>query len=489
MEKKNYSEITRRNKAAIGCYTTTVVIITLAYLLEVIKGNRSIGYFMVCFVLLWIPVVATFVMQRSEELRQPVRYVILYGFAIPWGFMLFTASNNLVFTYALVLLIALNAYADRKFALVTAIVYNIVNISSVIYTALSVGLDSEAIVTAEIQILLLLLCGILNVVIARAGATINEEKMGEIKKEKDHTNELLDQVMSVSNELSTGIDQINDRMRQLDEAMDRTCFSMEEVSKGTGETSDSVQTQIVMTEEIQNRLNEVNTFAGAIAESVKETGTAISQGNENMANLEKEVESSFKFSGEAARELQALEDSTRQMQTIVDLINNVADQTSLLALNASIEAARAGEAGRGFAVVAGEISNLANQTQSATGDINNLIADIDKKLLDVDKAIKAFIEGSKRQYDATVETVKSFDTISSDAESIKKNAAGLSGAVERLTAANSAIVDAVQNISAVMEEVSAHSKETYESSVHNTATVDEMIHIMEHLSEQAQSLK
>ena len=264
---------------------------------------------------------------------------------------------------------------------------------------------------------------------------------------------------------------------------------MEEVSAGTTESSDSVQTQILMTEEIQKRIDEVSNITEAIVKDVKETGTAISQGGESMRKLEKEVNAAVSFSNEAAEELAQLENSTKQMQTIVELINNVADQTSLLALNASIEAARAGEAGRGFAVVAGEISNLANQTQGATGDINNLINDVNKKLLDVDKAIKSFIEGSKRQHDATMEAVGSLKTVSGDAENIEKNANGLSDAVKRLTDANSTIVDAVQNISAVLEEVSAHSKETYESSVRNTTTVDEMIHIVDHLNEQAKSLK
>lgn len=66
------------------------------------------------------------------------------------------------------------------------------------------------------------------------------------------------------------------------------------------------------------------------------------------------------------------------MHSIIELIDNITTQTSLLALNASIEAARAGEAGRGFSVVASEISNLATQTQDATVDITTLIENISK---------------------------------------------------------------------------------------------------------------
>lgn len=491
MSKKNnsMSEAVRRNRAAISCYIITISVISIAYLLEAIKGNRTITYFFTVFSSLWVPGAAVLFFHTTRRYIEVIKYIILFGFALPWAFMLFTANNNLVFTYALVIMIALNAYADRRFAVATAITYNAFNIGSVVFFAVLNGMTKEDIVTAEIQLLLLILCGLFNIFVAVMGGMLNDEKMDSIKSEKNHAAELLDRVLAVSAELTTGIEQMNSKMKQLSQAMDRTCYSMEEVSTGTGVTSDSVQTQIVMTGEIQDRLDDVTKHAQAISDNVVETGRAISLGSVNMENLEKEVAASDKYSSDAAKELLELENSTKQMQSIVELINNVADQTALLALNASIEAARAGEAGRGFSVVASEISNLANQTQSATGDINELISSIDQKLLDVDKAIKAFIEGSRRQHDATMETVKSLEIIKTDSKAIENSAGGLTESVTSLAEANKTIVDAVQNISAIMEEVAAHSKETYESGKRNKETVNEMAKIVEHLNELASSMK
>ena len=113
---------------------------------------------------------------------------------------------------------------------------------------------------------------------------------------------------------------------------------MTEVNSGTVDSSNAVQNQLYKTEEIQTHIGDVETS------------------------------------------LKSFHETTAQMNSITELINNVADQTSLLALNASIEAARAGTSGRGFAVVASEISNLAWQTSEAAKDINKLIGKVTTQL-------------------------------------------------------------------------------------------------------------
>ena len=492
MEKDNMKkvfELSKRNAVGLGCYLTTISIIAVAYLIEVIKHNRTLGYFLIVFFTLAIPAVITIAVKVIKPGSEAIKHLILFGFAIPWGIMLFTASNNLVFTYALVIMIALNAYADKNFAIETTIVFNLINVSSVIFAFLTKEVTKSDIVTFEIQILLLILCGLFNVFIARTNAILNSLKMHQVEQEKNHAGNLLKQIMSVSNELTTGIALMNEKMVDLDESMSRTCQAMDEVNTGTGESAEAVQTQMVMTEEIQSKIDVVANNTNIINDSIVKTRGAVDAGTVNMQNLANEIEKSKVASDEAAAELQELENYTKQMQSIIELINNVADQTDLLALNASIEAARAGESGRGFAVVASEISNLANQTQSATDDIHKLIDNINNKLGDVDKAIKVFVEGSERQHEVAVETVNSFELIKEDTQTIEDNAVGLNDTVSGLKEANMKIVETVQNISAILEEVAAHSNETYESSLRNTMTVNEMRDVVEKLNEQTASLE
>ena len=486
---KRSLELVKRNKIAVICYIITITIISLAYIVEGIKGAKGVGYVLTLLFLLWVPGILVIVYNLLKGDSLSIRYFILLGFCVPWAFALFTATSNLVFTYALVILIALNAYADRKFAVMTAILYYFVNVIAIIIHAVAVGYEKSEIAGVEIQIFLMLLCGVFNVMIAKTNAILNSGKMHQIEQEKNNTNTLLDQILTASGEITTGISTMTEKMTILDEAMDRTCSAMNEVNTGTGESAEAVQTQLVMSEEIQNKIEEVSDHTKAIKDSVSKTKKAVMTGADNMKNLENEVENARKASDDAAAELAELENYTKQMQTIIELINNVADQTDLLALNASIEAARAGETGRGFAVVATEISNLANQTQSATDDIYNLIANINNKILDVDEAIKSFVAGSNKQHAVAIETVKSLENIKSDTNAIEDNIHGLTSAVNGLSDANRTIVETVQNISATLEEVTAHSNETYESSLNNTSTLNDVMEIVEHLQEQANTLK
>jgi len=144
------------------------------------------------------------------------------------------------------------------------------------------------------------------------------------------------------------------------------------------------------------------------------------------------------------------------MQSIIEIIDNITSQTSLLALNASIEAARVGEAGKGFAVVASEITNLADQTQDATVNIADLIENISSELDMVVKVINYLMDNSKLQGIAATETASSFETIASKTTDIQQQTEELSQLVGELASSNEAIVESIQTISAATEEVTAH---------------------------------
>lgn len=125
---------------------------------------------------------------------------------------------------------------------------------------------------------------------------------------------------------------------------------------------------------------QVTRASGSIAESMAVTAEALNAGKKNIEQLVSQVSVTEQTNSQVAAELTSLKEYMDKMYSIIEIINNITSETSLLSLNASIEAARAGEAGRGFAVVASEISGLATQTQEATVSIEELIRNVSEEL-------------------------------------------------------------------------------------------------------------
>lgn len=125
---------------------------------------------------------------------------------------------------------------------------------------------------------------------------------------------------------------------------------------------------------------QVTQVSGSIAESMAVTAEALNAGKKNIEQLVSQVSVTEQTNSQVAAELTSLKEYMDKMYSIIEIINNITSETSLLSLNASIEAARAGEAGRGFAVVASEISGLATQTQEATVSIEELIRNVSEEL-------------------------------------------------------------------------------------------------------------
>ena len=196
----------------------------------------------------------------------------------------------------------------------------------------------------------------------------------------------------------------------------------------------------------------------------------------------------MKISRNVSEEIEKLNQYAEEMQSITALINDVASQTSLLALNASIEAARAGEAGKGFAVVATEISNLASKIQEATVNITDMIGNVSTELSNMVHVIEDMLDNSNEQNQVVNDTAKNFEGITVKADAVHRDAEKLRELVTNLTTANQQVVKGIEIISAVTEEVTAHSSETLEISEKNSDIADEVEEIVDVLKQLAGEL-
>jgi len=152
-------------------------------------------------------------------------------------------------------------------------------------------------------------------------------------------------------------------------------------------------------------------YALELVKGARTPASYAEQGSRAMDELIQQVQNSEASGRLVTEKVTGLKEYADRMQEIMGLITNVADQTGLLALNASIEAARAGDAGRGFGVVASEISSLSEQTNAAAGDITELIRNIGISIEEAANAMNLLLESSQVQNRYVGTTAERFEKI------------------------------------------------------------------------------
>ena len=249
----------------------------------------------------------------------------------------------------------------------------------------------------------------------------------------------------IKNSINTVAGSLNKALLDVSEAVSATASASNQISSSTEEMAAGASSQTQQTAEVASGVEEMtktileNTKnATHAADAAKEAGDKAKEGgrvvSETIAGMNK-ISDVVKKSAET---VQALGRSSDQIGEIVQVINDIADQTNLLALNAAIEAARAGEQGRGFAVVADEVRKLAERTTKATKEIATMIKQIQR---DTGNAVESMEEGTKE-----VEHGKTLT-----------NKAGVS--LTEIVTASQKVLDIIAQVAAASEQQSTTAEE------------------------------
>lgn len=485
----NFSEKKYVNNTAIKGHTIIDTILFAAYLLEVLKGSRTIGYFAVFALLTVVPVAAEWMIYAKNPESGVIKHLMGITYGILYFFVIFTTTSLLPFTYAFPMFIVIILYMDPRFNILIGTFASCGNVAYVAYHALTAGYAETEIPDVEIRIAAVLLTTVFMIFITLAVTKVNNMKLKQIQEQTDETGRLMSSILATSQDMITDITEVSRQMAGLGDSVTKVHGAMQEVSSGSTETAESVQIQIQRTEQIQAHIGNVKNTAAQIEENVQDTINKVAAGREQMAALESQVERSRAANTEVLEKMQELSTYTGQMNTITETISSITNSTVMLALNASIEAARAGEAGRGFAVVASQISDLAAQTQKATSNITGLIENINKELVHVAEAVNVVTKSNDANAESTGVVKNTFTGITGGTEDISRRTEELLHSVTELEHANEDIVENIQTISAITEEISAHANETFQACDENIRMVEAVCGIVENLNDGAKKLQ
>lgn len=487
--KKVRTEMARINLYAVVCYMIVAVILTAAYAIETFgKNARSVEYFIVTLLLAMVPAISAVVLYRKNSESKIVKHVILYGYLVFYGFLLFTATTPLTFTYIVLMIVISAIYNDKKFAIQLSVIAVVMNVIQVIIAA---NTNSGAYINlagAEIQIILLVMLGGFSVSQSSILSKNNNDKLDLIRVQQKKSDELYQSTIETVGVMTDNINQIYEKLEELIKSSEFTRSAMKNVSNGSNETSIAVQNQMVQTEQVRKYLDMVNASTNELTNEMNVAKNEIELGRDNMNKMVDSVTTTVVGGDEVTTELGELDKKINEMNSIIEIITNITEQTSLVALNASIEAARAGEAGRGFAVVASEISSMAEQTTQATEHITNLVHNVSQAIEKVVTQVRSMIENVNVEKSITDTTKTSFTQMANSTTAMDDNIIELAEILRGLTKANKGIIESIQTISAVSEEVTAHASETYRAEEENAEKIQEVWNLMTELKDLTEKL-
>lgn len=481
------------NRKAMTVWMTLGIVLSAAYAIEIVKGLRTVPYYIVFLLMCWIPFFLGLMVLKVKGMGTSLyKGIVVAGYGIFYVFVLMTTTSTLAFVYILPVTCMLVLYKNRNFLLICGVANIIAIILAIIKNYMS-GMNAPSDITSyEIQLASLVLCYVGYIL------SINHLNMSEgamMKAVEGNLNRVvhtIDQVKEAGGAVFEGVTVVRKLADENEAGAGNVVNSMDELSKNNDVLYNKTMSSLEMTEKISDQSDNVARLIERMGSLIEESVTHARTSSENLRDVLASTNEMAELSAEIEGVLSEFKSEFEKVKDETGTITGITSQTNLLALNASIEAARAGEAGKGFAVVADEIRNLSMGTQTSSGRIITALENLEETSEKMTKAITKTLELIHITVEKIDNVNNSVNSITNDSTQLGSDIHIIDSAMNEVEDSNKSMVDNMKQICNVMEAMTAKVKETdeitremqskYEETSANVANMENVVgRLMEEL--------
>ncbi len=449
-----YNEKEFRKKAnfsVLFMWSFINLILTVAYMIEVAKGGRTVEYCIIFLALCWAPYIAGLVCLKIKGTDiWWYKEIVAVGYGLFYAFVVLTGETPITVAYVLPVASVLVLYKDSKM-MGRVMAANLIVIVIDLFLDLKAGtLDAKAITDFEIKIAVILLCYISFIFAINYIKKSENALLGSVKANLDKVVDTIDKVRIASTSVVDGVTVVRELSDENRDSANDVVSSMGQLTSNSEVLSARTESSLDMTNKINAQVINVAGLVEEMSTLMQGTVANAKTSSNQLADVLESTNEMAKLSAEVEEILKEFKNEFGMVQTETGTIEQITSQTNLLALNASIEAARAGEAGKGFAVVADEIRNLSNGTQTSSASIMGALARLEKTSDKMTEAITKTLELIAVTLEKVEEVNASVSNITEDTIKLGDNVQVIDNAMQEVEDSNKNMVNNMNEVSEIV---------------------------------------